>query len=763
MIWLLLGCAAEEPTAKTETVESPEALEEEIWLSEDMLKKEKAASPSPSAAAAESAEEPVHSEALLQMLATGGNSQGLGGVNSAFGADEVDLAAALEGIEGTAKDAPKTTLRSWFPETFIFEPLIETNADGHASYSLIVPDRLTTWRILGLAHNSTGQTAGSVHEFLGTLPQYVDPAFPPFMRLGDKLELPILSTNTAQDKVQSRLNINVQGGQISKDNIAIQIPPLGSVRSTTTLEATETGEMDITIDLKGIDAIKNQIPVYPLGQMQISTERGILNAEQAFQWSPPENALPNSTRLQLSIYPGALGFFRSELRRSAGEDFNANVYRIVIAHQMKSLMEKMGIDESFDKLNRQLEQAAQQLYFNLENNRVEDKINVVEAFLAIEDNLVMHRTGISMANQIADAQRADGTIGSASTVQQHLVNMAWVAMIFQSVAEIEPELKPRSDRVIQLINQGIPRLWAQHKDGYTAAWLYATGLGSEAQRTEWQQFVRESLTEKDGQWSLAIPEGVQSLQGLPPNQSEYHALASVVLQSDLDISASLLGEVMTSYRPQNGWGQAQRNQIIFYCLTQSVQQAIPDEVTLEILDQETRLSTTTVQKSELQDLVYIDIPLDSNEASKWRIKVSPPVPSMSFSANFSHYEPIKDNSEKDGLGFSMTRPSKLKVNQATELPITIALPKRTHFTLQLSLPVGIKITAEAQKELENQSFTLVQNDEELSISGRSGDQTITTLNLMIEAQFKGKLSGGAHTLHTDTTTRTLAPQQWTIQ
>src|SRR5262252_2794966 len=77
--------------------------------------------------------------------------------------------------------------RAWFPETFLFEPLVVTDADGAASLKVRVPDRLTTWRVLALAHSRGGAQAGAVARFQGTLPTYVDPVVPPFLLVGDEV------------------------------------------------------------------------------------------------------------------------------------------------------------------------------------------------------------------------------------------------------------------------------------------------------------------------------------------------------------------------------------------------------------------------------------------------------------------------------------------------------------------------------------------------------------------------------------------------
>ena len=348
------------------------------------------------------------------------------------------------------------------------------------------------------------------------------------MRVNDQIKIPILSINTTSEQIKGQIKAEALGGTLSKSNIPVTLSPYNTQRSETVLTAKEAGTMDVRFGLKGIDTVKEKIKVVPLGQKKTSIENGILNGEHHFKWKAPQTAIPNSNRLQL-LFILAHHSFRSELRRSLNNDVYGNVYSIIMAERMKALALKMELEESFDALDRQTEQAAQQLYFNLSGNLVnEQNVFLLEAFLTVQDNLVMHRIGVGMANQIADTQLPDGTFPCtstlyppATTVQQHLVNMAKSAMVFRRIAELEPSLSPKADRVIQLINQGIPRLWKQHSDAYTAAWLIVAGLGSEAEQKEWKSLVKDALTQTDGLWQLTLPEGVKAPGGTTPTQSEF--------------------------------------------------------------------------------------------------------------------------------------------------------------------------------------------------------------------------------------------------
>ncbi|MEC7948068.1 MAG: alpha-2-macroglobulin family protein, partial [Myxococcota bacterium] len=109
-------------------------------------------------------------------------------------------AAAMAEAIGTRGDASPTAVddpppRAWFPESFLFAPQVVTDPQGAATVAVRVPDRLTTWRVLGLAHDMRGQTAGTLHTFDSRLPLSVEAVVPAHLTRGDVIRLPIQAAN----------------------------------------------------------------------------------------------------------------------------------------------------------------------------------------------------------------------------------------------------------------------------------------------------------------------------------------------------------------------------------------------------------------------------------------------------------------------------------------------------------------------------------------------------------------------------------------
>jgi uncharacterized protein YfaS (alpha-2-macroglobulin family) len=109
-----------------------------------------------------------------------------------------------------APEAPQNVSpRKNFNETAFFLPELRTDKDGNISFEFTVPEALTRWRFLGLAHTkdlALGQTEASV---VTQKPLMVQPNAPRFMREGDRMEFSAKISNLADSTLigQARLEL----------------------------------------------------------------------------------------------------------------------------------------------------------------------------------------------------------------------------------------------------------------------------------------------------------------------------------------------------------------------------------------------------------------------------------------------------------------------------------------------------------------------------------------------------------------------------
>jgi len=212
----------------------------------------------------------------------------------------------------TPASGPESAPRAWFPETFLFEPLIVTADDGTATVPVKVPDRLTTWRVLALAHSRSGAQGGAVTSFVGTLPTYVDLVVPPFLVVGDEIRLPIQLVNTTATPVTETLSLAAAGATLTAKGGRTTIPAQGSLVEYATLRATAAGTIAVEARLGATDAVRRTIDVIPSGRPVTVTKGGTLAQPRTLTLDGPVGADPGTDRARLQVFPGALALLRSE-------------------------------------------------------------------------------------------------------------------------------------------------------------------------------------------------------------------------------------------------------------------------------------------------------------------------------------------------------------------------------------------------------------------------------------------------------------------
>src|SRR6185436_19604601 len=121
------------------------------------------------------------------------------------------------------------------------------------THQVRVPDRLTSWRVLALAHSRAGAQAGAETTFRGTLPTYVDPVVPAFLMTGDEVSLPIQIVNTTDDAVTGTLRLEVNGATLPRPPRPVRVAGQASVVAYAGLRAGRPGTVTLQVNLGGKD------------------------------------------------------------------------------------------------------------------------------------------------------------------------------------------------------------------------------------------------------------------------------------------------------------------------------------------------------------------------------------------------------------------------------------------------------------------------------------------------------------------------------
>ena len=364
---------------------------------------------------------------------------------------------------GSGKDGEATGVRSraWFPETFLFDPLVVTDAQGRGQVKVTVPDRLTTWRVLALAHSRSGSQAGATTEFLGTLPAYVDPVLPPRLRVGDKIRIPVQIVNTTDKDLRTDLTMSADGAELSAPPRSVSVPARGRTILMATITARTPGTIRLAATLGGTDAVVRTAEVIPTGRRIDVQRQGTLAAPRTLKITGPTGG---SDRARLDVFPGALAIVRSELAAAGGRGGLAqNAFALLLAGQAPELLAKFGDtldEEGTDKL-RTMTILATQRTVRMARTLNEDSATLLaRATLAHPENSLLTGIGERAVAYLQTNQLPDGSCGGQNgwTLQRLLVATADCAR----AAKDAPIVLARASGLFE-------RNAAQIRDPYTAA------------------------------------------------------------------------------------------------------------------------------------------------------------------------------------------------------------------------------------------------------------------------------------------------------
>ncbi len=330
---------------------------------------------------------------------------------------EAEEGGVVGGVLGSAEpEAPPS--RAWFPETFLFEPLVVTDGAGQATVPVKVPDRLTRWRVLALAHSRSGAQAGAVASFAGTLPTYVDPVVPAFLRAGDAVRLPVQVVNTTSAAVEQPLKLSAEGAVVEGGGArTVKVPAQGSVVEYVTVKATQPGPVSLRASLGSTDAVVRGFEVVPTGRPVSQTRGGSLAAPRTLTLEGPAEVEAGSERVRLLVYPGALGVLRSELSAAAGRwGVAEDAYTLLLAGRAPTLLKTLGETADGDVLKAMASVSGQRVLRAARTPDVPTAALLAQAALTHPDNPVLLEAG-----------RAPGRAGGQrAAARWHLPGRRWL-------------------------------------------------------------------------------------------------------------------------------------------------------------------------------------------------------------------------------------------------------------------------------------------------------------------------------------------------
>ncbi len=130
----------------------------------------------------------------------------------------------LKGADNLEEEAPDVALRENLQETAFFYPQVTTDSIGLIKLKFTLPESLTTWRFLGVAHTTdlcNGELGG---ETVAKKDLMVQPNMPRFLREGDKATISTRVINTSEDNLSGTAYLTLTDPETEKAVYTQKVP-----------------------------------------------------------------------------------------------------------------------------------------------------------------------------------------------------------------------------------------------------------------------------------------------------------------------------------------------------------------------------------------------------------------------------------------------------------------------------------------------------------------------------------------------------------
>ncbi|HFB52368.1 MAG TPA: alpha-2-macroglobulin, partial [Anaerolineae bacterium] len=265
---------------------------------------------------------PDNSDSLLDRF---WRERGLG-VSTALGltlsAERLNATVASEakGGGGGGFEQAFETVRGEFKDTAFWLADFTTDADGHGSVSVKLPDNLTTWVLTARGISKDTLVGDDSIEIVSTKPVLVRPVAPRFFVVGDEAQLKMIVQNNTKKSLTVDTLFDATGAELM-DAPASGTLTIGAGDTATVVYPVKIGLADEAVLRFGAkgggyeDAVEITLPVYRHSTPETVGTAGVLNADGARLEGValPQKFDPTQGQLTVTIEPSLAAGMRDGL------------------------------------------------------------------------------------------------------------------------------------------------------------------------------------------------------------------------------------------------------------------------------------------------------------------------------------------------------------------------------------------------------------------------------------------------------------------
>lgn len=680
LILVLAGCGAQsdrsEPLAAPPAIEESRTPRDQFWGGEGGQEPKVEAAPPVGGASADA-------PASVRLAAAKPSDPG----DHEF--DKNDGKARIK--EGEDGQAPAPT-RSWFPESFLWIPLVETDASGVATVPVAVPDSLTTWRVLALAQTNGGAQGGTEANFLSTLPAYVDLVVPGSVFAGDELALPIQVVNTTNAGIVQSLAIAVDGGTGAGAG-SLTVGPGGSATRTLSFRAGAPGMATIRADFGSIDSIERTLPVRPVGRMVESTQAGAVSSQKPLTTS----AVPGGEygELVLTAWPGALSVVRAELDGppvwierapiwGGGNPLGDAAYKYALAQAGAALDPAEAKPETLRAMRLSAWQPLSRA------GRAPDTATaclIAETLRDAPADTLDGRLATRMVETVVDSQAPDGTwLTGAMDIDSTLLETALCA---RAVSD-QPAARLRAEGAFDRHQERLV-------DPTLAAYALASGTITDADlRARLTETITKGLKTGESGTRYLEGAGLRRADGHWVTSAEATAAGALALSADVGLASELATSLLGMHRAWGGWSDGEGDLLVLRALSAALPNPDGPVPELMVSVDGAEVARATVNPTEPHKAITVRVPVATSNAHQ--VLVTGGGPGLSFTLSTRAWVPWGP-AESGVAEIGVEAPDRLTVGSVARVRVRVATPSSVRSNLILGLPAGVRADPEGMDRL----------------------------------------------------------------
>jgi alpha-2-macroglobulin-like protein len=225
-------------------------------------------------------------------------------------ADRGPLSEAPPGPKTGGADEPPLRVRDRFPETLLWQPELVTDDSGKAELEVPLADSITTWRLCASAVAADGRLGALQSGIRVFQPFFVDLDLPVALTRNDMVSVPVVVSNFL-DTPQTVTVTVADADWCERTGDATQtleLPPRAVRSARFPLKITKVGTHKLVVTARGqgvADAVRRNIEIVPDGRLIEQVVSGTLDQPMSLDVNLPADAIPDSAKLLVRLYPSA--------------------------------------------------------------------------------------------------------------------------------------------------------------------------------------------------------------------------------------------------------------------------------------------------------------------------------------------------------------------------------------------------------------------------------------------------------------------------